>query len=304
MAGLILRIQVLWIQVLVIQERAKMTSKPGQLAVVSTPIGNLGDFSPRAAEILATANILACEDTRMTRKLLALTGHQTNAKLMPYHDHNGHNMRPKLLSAMANGLHVVLVSDAGTPLVSDPGYKLVAAAHERGFQVTAIPGASAVLAGLACAGLPSDRFLFAGFVPHNSSGARKAFTEFANLPVTSIWFESPRRLAASLAVMAEVFGPRLGVVARELTKLHEQLHRAPLDELAELFAQQAAPRGEVVVLVEGASQTTPVFDDIMLKTMLAEEMRDSSLRDAVKNVTEISGEPRGKIYKLAIELDN
>jgi len=281
-----------------------MTSKPGQLAVVSTPIGNLGDLSPRAAEILATADILACEDTRMTRKLLALTGHQTNAKLLPYHDHNGHSMRPKLLTAMANGLHVALVSDAGTPLVSDPGYKLVAAAHERGFQVTAVPGASAVLAALACAGLPSDRFLFAGFVPHNSSGARKAFSEFVDLPVTSIWFESPRRLAASLAVMAEVLGPRLGVVARELTKLHEQLHRAPLDELAELFAQQAAPRGEVVVLVEGASQTTPVFDDMMLKTMLAEEMRDSSLRDAVKNVTEISGLPRGKIYKLAIELDN
>ena len=111
------------------QERTKMKSKPGQLVVVSTPIGNLGDFSPRAAEILATADILACEDTRMTRKLLALTGHQTNAKLMPYHDHNGHNMRPKLLSAIANGLHVALVSDAGTPLVSDPGYKLVAAAH-------------------------------------------------------------------------------------------------------------------------------------------------------------------------------
>ena len=281
-----------------------MTSKPGQLAVVSTPIGNLGDFSPRAAEILATTDILACEDTRMTRKLLALTGHQTNAKLMPYHDYNGHNMRPKLLSAMANGLHVALVSDAGTPLVSDPGYKLVAAAHERGFQVTTVPGASAVLAALACAGLPSDRFLFAGFVPHNRSGARKAFSKFVDLPVTSIWFESPRRLAASLTVMAEVFGPRLGVVARELTKLHEQLHRAPLDELAELFAQQAAPRGELVVLVEGASQTTPVFDDMMLKTMLAEEMHGSSLRDAVKNVTEISGLPRGKIYKLAIELDN
>ena len=281
-----------------------MTSKPGQLAVVSTPIGNLGDFSPRAAEILATADILACEDTRMTRKLLALTGHQTNAKLMPYHDHNGHNMRPKLLSAIANGLHVALVSDAGTPLVSDPGYKLVAAAHERGFQVTAVPGASAVLAALACAGLPSDRFLFAGFVPHNSSGARKAFSEFADLPVTSIWFESPRRLAASLAAMAEVFGPRLGVVARELTKLHEQLYRAPLDELADIFAQQASPRGEVVVLVEGASQTTPVFDEKILKTMLAEEMRDNSLRDAVKNVTAISGLPHGKIYKLAIKLDN
>jgi len=126
-----------------------MTVKPGQLAVVSTPIGNLGDLSPRAAEALEKADILACEDTRMTRKLLALSGRQTAAKFMPYHDHNGHSMRPKILAAMANGLNVALVSDAGTPLVSDPGYKLVAAAHEQGFCVTAIPGPSAVLAGLA-----------------------------------------------------------------------------------------------------------------------------------------------------------
>ena len=280
-----------------------MTVKPGQLAVVSTPIGNLGDLSPRAAEALEKADILACEDTRMTRKLLALSGRQTAAKFMPYHDHNGHSMRPKILAAMANGLNVALVSDAGTPLVSDPGYKLVAAAHEQGFCVTAIPGPSAVLAGLACAGLPSDRFLFAGFIPHGSNAARKAFNEFAALPVTSIWFESPRRLAASLSLMAEVFGSRPAVVARELTKLHEELQRAPLDELAGLYAHQDPPRGEVVILVEGASQTTAIFDDTMLKNMLAEELQNSSLRDAVKTVTELSGQPRRKIYQLAIELD-
>ena len=280
-----------------------MAVKPGQLAVVSTPIGNLGDLSPRAAEILEKADILACEDTRMTRKLLALSGRQTTAKFMPYHDHNGHSMRPKLLAAMADGSNVALVSDAGTPLVSDPGYKLVAEAHERGFSVTAIPGPSAVLAGLACAGLPSDRFLFAGFIPHSRNGAQKAFREFANLKVTSIWFESPRRLAASLSLMADIFGPRLAVVARELTKLHEDLRRAPLDELAGLYARQDPPRGEVVILVEGASQTTAIFDDAMLKNMLTEEMQNSSLRDAVKTVTEMSGQPRRKIYQLAIELD-
>jgi len=279
-----------------------MTAKPGLLAVVSTPIGNLGDFSPRAAETLETADILACEDTRMTRKLLALSGRRTNAKFMPYHDHNGHVMRPKLLDAIASGMTVALVSDAGTPLISDPGYKLVAAAHERGLRITAVPGPSAVLAGLACAGLPSDRFLFAGFVPHSATAARKSFAEFADLPVTSIWFDSPRRLAANLALMLNVFGPRLAVVARELTKLHEEHHRAPLDELAGLFAHQDPPRGEVVVLVDGARQTIPVFDDTMLKTMLEEELRTSSLRDAVKTVTERSGLPRRKIYQLAIEV--
>ena len=281
-----------------------MPVKPGQLAVVSTPIGNLGDLSPRAAEVMKKADILACEDTRITLKLLALSGLQTEAKFMPYHDHNGHNMRPKILAAIADGLNVALVSDAGTPLVSDPGYKLVAAAHEQGFRVTATPGPSAVLAGLACAGLPSDRFLFAGFIPHGGKAARRAFQEFATLKVTSIWFESPRRLAASLSLMAEVFGPRLAVVARELTKLHEELQRAPLDELASLFSHQdSPPRGEVVVLVQGTSQTTAVFDDTTLKNMLAEELQNSSLRDAVKTVTKQSGEQRRKVYQLAIELN-
>ena len=239
----------------------------------------------------------------MTRKLLALSGHQTAAKFIPYHDHNGHSMRPKILAAMADGLNVALVSDAGTPLVSDPGYKLVADAHEQGFRLTAIPGPSAVLAGLACAGLPSDRFLFAGFIPHGGNAARTAFSEFATLPVTSIWFESPRRLAASLLLMAEVFGSRLAVVARELTKLHEELQRAPLNELADLYALKGSPRGEVVIIVEGASHKKAVFDDTILKNMLAEELKNSSLRDSVKTVTELSGQSRRKIYQLAIELN-
>ena len=280
-----------------------MTVKPGQLAVVSTPIGNLGDLSPRAATALEKADILACEDTRMTRRLLTLTGHKTAAKFMPYHDHNGHNMRPKLLAAMADGSNIALVSDAGTPMISDPGYKLVAEAHDRGFSVTAIPGPSAILAGLACAGLPSDRFLSAGFIPLNRNTAQKAFCEFANLQVTTIWFESPRRLAASLSLMREVFGPRLAVVARELTKLHEDIQRATLDELADLYSRRDPPRGEVVILIEGNTKTSGMFGDATLEKMLTEEMQHSSLRDAVKTVTEMSGQPRRKIYQLAINLD-
>ena len=281
-----------------------MAVKPGQLAVVSTPIGNLGDFSPRAAEALEKSDILACEDTRKTRKLLTLTGQRTTAKFMSYHDHNGHNVRPKLLAALASGSNIALISDAGTPLVSDPGYKLVAEAHEKGFSVTAIPGPSAVLAGLACAGLPSDRFLFAGFIPHTRNEAQKAFIEFANLKVTSIWFESPRRLAASLLLMREVFGTRFAVVARELTKLHENLQRAPLDQLANFYAKQKPPRGEVVILVEGASQTTNMVEDEVLTDMLTTQMQKGSLRDAVKTISEITGQPRRKIYQLAIELNN
>ncbi len=280
-----------------------MTVKPGQLAVVSTPIGNLADLSPRATEALEKADILACEDTRMTRKLLALNGRRTAAKFVPYHDHNGHSIRPKILAAMANGLNVALVSDDGTPLISDPGYKLVAAAHDQGFRVTAIPGPSAVLAGLACAGLPSDRFLFVGFIPQGSNAARRAFNEFATLSVTSIWFETPHRLAASLSLMVEVFGSRLAVVARELTKLHEELRRAPLNELADLYAHHHPPRGEMVILVEGANQTAAAFDDTKLRDLLAEELRNNSLRDAVRTIAELSGQPRRKIYQLAIKLN-
>ena len=273
------------------------------LYIIATPIGNLGDISLRALKILSSLDVIFCEDKRITGKLLKNYNIKPK-KLIIYNDQSDQNHRQLIINKIKHSKNKFgLVSDAGTPLISDPGYKLVAAAHEKGFCVTAIPGPSAVLAGLACAGLPSDRFLFAGFIPHGGKAARRAFQEFATLKVTSIWFESPRRLAASLSLMAEVFGPRLAVVARELTKLHEDLQRATLDELAGLYAYQDPPRGEVVILVKGADQTTALFDDKMLKDMLAEQLENNSLRDAVKTVTEISGQPRRKIYKLAIELD-
>ncbi len=289
------------------EDKANMTrdncQQSGQLAVVSTPIGNLGDLSQRAIETIQKADILACEDTRMTRKLLSLCGIKTAAKLLPYHDHNGPTMRPKLLAELTAGRSVALVSDAGTPLISDPGFKLVAACHAAGVPVTAIPGASAVLAGLAIAGLPSDRFLFAGFIPASTSAATTAFTEIARLTATSIWFESPKRLAANLTLMLAIFGDRQAVITRELTKLHEECHRGTLADLASHYAAAPTPKGEIVVLIAGADVKETQFDTQKLTFMLREEMRVSSLRDAVKTVAEISERPRKLIYSLAIDLD-
>jgi 16S rRNA (cytidine1402-2'-O)-methyltransferase len=281
-----------------------MMQSTGQLAVIATPIGNLGDLSPRAARMLQNADILACEDTRVTRKLLSLTGLRTSAKFIPYHDHNGKLMRPKLLAAMSAGNLVALVSDAGTPLVSDPGYKLVAACHDAGIDVITIPGPSAVLAALSAAGLPSNRFLFAGFVPNSQKAASTAFREFTALPITTIWFESPRRLGATLQLMYEEFGDRLAVVARELTKLHENFHRDSLELLKNFYAKSVAPKGEIVILISGANERNNEFDEIKLISMLREEMQATSLRDAVQTVTQVSGQPRKKIYSLAIDLNS
>ena len=280
-----------------------MTKPTGKLAVIATPIGNLGDLAPRAAEMLQSADILACEDTRMTRKLLALSGISTSAKFLSYHDHNGKIMRPKLLTALKNGNLVALVSDAGTPLISDPGYKLVAACHDASIRVTTIPGPSAVMAALSTAGLPSDRFLFAGFVPNGRKAALATFREFSALPVTSVWFESARRIGTTLQLMHYEFGDRLAVVARELTKLHESFHRDELKVLSNFYAKSAPPKGELVILVSGAFGNDESFDTSTLKSMLREEMQANSLRDAVQTVTQISGKSRKFIYSLAIDLN-
>ena len=279
-----------------------MVIQKGKLLVVATPIGNLGDLSPRAMDALANADILACEDTRVTRKLLSLCGIDTDAIILPYHDHNGHRMRPRLLAALADGKTVVLVSDAGTPLVSDPGYKLVTACHDAGVTIAAIPGPSAVLAGLAIAGLPSNRFLFAGFVPVSSAATAATFREFADLAVTSIWFDTPKRLGRTLGLMHEIFGNRLAVVARELTKLYEEYQRDNLEILANRYATISGIKGEIVILVSGATRDIRRFDDSELSIMLSENLREKSLRDSVKIVTEITGQPRKRVYELAIAL--
>ena len=275
----------------------------GTLTLVATPIGNLGDFSPRAAESLTRAEIIACEDTRVTRKLLTLTGTSTSARLVPYHDHNGAKMRPWLLQQLAAGKRVVLVSDAGTPLISDPGYKLVAACREQDIPVISVPGPSAVLAALAVSGLPTDQFMFAGFLAGTTSARRAQITELATLTATTIWFETPSRLAKSLADIADILGPREVVVARELTKLHEEVIRGTGDELASRFAAGKPPKGEIVLLVAGAPRDAGEIDEATLTAMLRAEMDGQRLRDAVRAVVEATGLPRNRVYRTALRID-
>ncbi|MEC7558604.1 MAG: 16S rRNA (cytidine(1402)-2'-O)-methyltransferase [Pseudomonadota bacterium] len=277
-------------------------SASGTLTIVATPIGNLGDFTPRAAAALAGADVIACEDTRTTRKLLRLTGNASTASMVPYHDHNGAEMRPWLLEQLEAGRKVALVSDAGTPLVSDPGYKLVAACRDAGITVVAVPGASAVLAALTVSGLPSDRFMFAGFLPAAEGARRSQITELAELTATTIWFETPARIARSLTDMADIVGPRDAVIARELTKLHEEILRGTLDELAARLASGPALKGEIVLLVAGRSRDDEAMDDAQLAAMLRAELEGQRLRDAVKSVVEMTGLPRNRVYRLALEL--
>ena len=231
--------------------------EPG-LYIVSTPIGNLRDITLRALDVLAAADRVFAEDTRVAAKLLSAYG--LSRKLEPYHDHNGEQMRPRVLEALARGERVALVSDAGTPLVSDPGFKLVREATAQGTRVFTVPGASAVLAALTVAGLPTDRFLFAGFPPPKTAGRRRFFSELAEVRATLLFFESGPRLAASLADMAAVFGPREAAIARELTKLYEECVRGTLDALA-ADPRLASLKGEIVVVVAPGEASAPSAED-------------------------------------------
>ena len=272
------------------------------LNIVSTPIGNLGDFSPRAMAALQEADIIACEDTRTTRKLLALCSLEVRAKLMAYHDHNGQEMRPKLLALLEEGCTIALVSDAGTPLISDPGYKLVAACHSRGVRVTATPGPAAPLMALTISGLPTDRFTFQGFVPQKQTAARAQITESANLPMTQIWFETPRRLAKTLALMAEIYGERNAAITRELTKLHETVEQQTLGVLAQKFADIDPPKGELVLLVSGADKSAKNYDEEAVISLLEDILSRASVKDAAKEAEALTGWPRRTLYQMALKI--
>ncbi len=284
-----------------------MRSKPGfgsapgpGLYLVATPIGNLKDITLRALDILHSADLIACEDTRVTGKLLQ--AHGIEAPLTAYHEHNAARMRPRLIDALKSGKAVALVSDAGTPLVSDPGYKLVQSAVAEGLPVTAAPGASAVLAGLTVSGLPSDRFMFAGFLPGKSSARKRALIELAAVPATLVVFESARRLAATLADMAEVLGARPAAVTRELTKLYEEVRRDPLDALAAHYRAAGAPKGEVVIVIGPPEQAAAEIGAAELDERLRAALEDASVRDAVAAVTRETGLKRQTVYARALEL--
>lgn len=219
---------------------------------MATPIGNLGDASPRSVEVLKDVNLIAAEDTRRTRKLLAHFGISTS--LLSYHDHNEERVAAGLVERIDGGLDVALVSDAGTPLVADPGYRLVASCAERGIDVVAVPGPSAVTAALSVAGLPTQPFYFAGYLPRKGGQRRNRLSSLAELPCTVVYYESPHRIAAALKDMRDVLGDRRAVVARELTKVHEEVLRGTLAELSEL-ADARNLKGEIVVVVAGAGHT-------------------------------------------------
>jgi 16S rRNA (cytidine1402-2'-O)-methyltransferase len=267
---------------------------------VATPIGNLEDVTLRALAVLGAADAIACEDTRVTAKLLAR--HGITAPLLAYHDHNAERMRPLVLARLRQGETIALVSDAGTPLVSDPGFKLVRAAIAEGLPVTTVPGASAALTGLVLSGLPSDRFLFAGFLPPKPAARRRALADLGAAPATLIFFEGAPRLAAALADMAEVLGDRPAAVARELTKLHEEVRRGSLASLAAHYRAAGPPRGEIVVTVAPPPEAAPMPAGEALDAKLAAALGKMSLKDASAAIAMETGLPRREVYARALAL--
>ena len=271
--------------------------KPG-LYVTSTPIGNLGDMSFRARQVLEQADIIACEDTRVTGKLLAYFDIKTPA--ISYHDHNEQKVLPILMERLEAGQVVALVSDAGTPLISDPGYRLVKEARDAGFVVSSIPGASAILAALASAGLPTDRFMFAGFLPNKTLARRKTLADIASLKATLVFYESPKRLKDSLRDIFEVLGDREAAICRELTKLFEEVRSGSLSELSEHYSQADRPKGEIVIVV-GPPLETEVKED-QLDIALNKALESLSVKEAVASVTFTTGLKRKQVYARALEL--
>ena len=275
---------------------------PG-LYLVATPIGNARDITLRALDVLAGADALAAEDTRETLKLMEIHGiARAGRPVVAYHDRNGPAQRPRIMGWLAEGKSVAFCSDAGTPLVADPGYRLAESAIAEGYAVTALPGASAVLAGLTLSGLPTDRFLFAGFLPPKSAARRRMLADLAQTPATLVFFESPQRTPATLADMAEVLGrERPAALARELTKRFETVRRDTLGALAEALAAEGPPRGEVVLVVgraEGAEEVSAETLDEALRTAI----ETMSVKDAARETAARLGLPRRDVYARALEI--
>ncbi|MGC4024580.1 MAG: 16S rRNA (cytidine(1402)-2'-O)-methyltransferase [Mesorhizobium sp.] len=281
--------------------QTEITARPlaPALYLVATPIGNLGDITLRALETLAAADVLACEDTRVTRILLDRYG--IRQKPYAYHEHNAAEAGPRLIAALEEGRSVALVSDAGTPLVSDPGFRLVGQALERGLRVVPIPGPSAVLAALTASGLPSDAFLFAGFLPPKDGQRRNRLEELRHVPATLIFFESPRRLPESLAAMSEVLGAdRQAAVGRELTKTFEEMRTGTLADLAATYAAEGEPRGEIVVCIgPPIEQPASAQDTDALLLSLAAEMSTSK---AAAEAARMTGGHKPDLYRRLLEL--
>ncbi len=271
---------------------------PG-LYLVATPIGNLGDITLRALETLAGVDIVACEDTRITHRLMERYG--IEASLTPYHEHNAESARPKILEKLSQGLSVALVSDAGTPLISDPGFKLVREVCAAGHDVIALPGPSSVLAALSVAALPTDKFFFEGFLPPKQNARRARLSELSRIDATLVMFESGARVQDSLQDIALSMGERDAAICREMTKLHEDVRRAKVSELA-ASAGELETRGEFVLVIGPPSENSGAISDAALDDLLRASLKHDSVKDAVASAMEISGRPRREIYARALEL--
>jgi 16S rRNA (cytidine1402-2'-O)-methyltransferase len=269
------------------------------LHLVATPIGNLGDITLRALETLAGVDIIACEDTRITRRLTER--YAITALLKPYHEHNAALARPKILQHLAQGASIALVSDAGTPLISDPGFKLVREVCAAGHNVIALPGPSSVLAALSVAALPTDRFFFEGFLPAKEIARRTRLTELSRIDATLVMFESGSRLPATLSDLAATMGARDAAICREMTKLHEDIHRAPIAELARV-ADTLETRGEFVLVIGPPAADAQIMAKHELDDLLRSQLAHHSVKDAVAHAVELSGRPRREIYARALEL--
>ena len=270
------------------------------LYVTATPIGNARDITLRALDVLKAVDLIVAEDTRVTAKLLAI--HGISKPLSAYNDHNAAKERPRLMARLRDGARIALVSDAGTPLVSDPGFKLVRAAIEERLPVHALPGASAALTGLVLSGLPSDRFLFAGFLSPKPGERQAALEELKAVRATLIFFESGPRLAESLTQMADVLGPRSAAVAREMTKLHEEVRHGTLAELARAYASEAAPRGEVTLLVSPPHEAEPDFTAV--DRALDAALAFMPLKPAAELIADLTGASRKAVYARGLEKKN
>lgn len=278
-----------------------MSRLAGGLYLLATPIGHADDITLRGLKALRVADVLAAEDTRVLRQLMTIHGIPVGDRpMIAYHDHNAEQSRPRLLAALAAGQSVLYASDAGTPLIADPGYRLVTSAREAGFPVVALPGASAVLAALSIAALPTDRFLFAGFAPPKSAARRRFLEEFAPLKATLVFYESPHRVVETVADMAVVFGPRPAVLARELTKKFEESWHLPLDAMAARLATDGPPKGEIVLLVAPAPDSAPDADQAA--ALLRAALTRLSLKDAAREVAIQTGLPRQTVYAMGLQM--
>jgi len=273
----------------------------GALVIVATPIGNLADISPRALEILASADVVYCEDTRHTRQIFSAKGLSTSGRLRALHEHNEASLCDAVVAAIREGRTIALVSDAGTPGVSDPGARVIAAVADAGLTVSTTPGPSAVIGALSVSGLPMERFCFEGFIPRKAGERSSLFRSWRSEKRTIVAYESPQRLATTLREMCDILGDRPAVVVRELTKMHEEVLRGTVQSLAEHFDAHDA-RGEIVVVV-GGDVSVQVRDDDDIRAALADELeRGVSVRDAAASVASALDVPHRRTYELALSL--